>query len=83
MPLLSSSAVSISVFVRYSEILESAARNTDFVDVGEEGRMKCVEGGEELGVVGGEEASELEREGGGQLEVEERRRKGKLREGRR
>jgi hypothetical protein len=64
-------------------ILESAARNTDFADVGEEGRMKCAEGGEEVGVVDGEEVSELEREGGGQLEVEERRRKGNVREGRR
>jgi hypothetical protein len=46
--------------------LERAARSTDFADVGEEGRMKCAEGGEELGVVDGEEGEEigeLEREG--------------------
>jgi hypothetical protein len=45
--------------------LESAARSTAFADVGEEGRMKCAEGGEEEGVVAGEEVAELEREGGG------------------
>jgi hypothetical protein len=49
--------------------------------VGEEGRMECAEGGEEEGVVDGDEVSELEREGGGQLEAEDRRRKGKVREG--
>lgn len=49
----------------YSGILESAARSTAFADVGEEGRMKCAEGGEEEGVVAGEEVAELEREGGG------------------
>ena len=46
--------------------MERAARSTDFADVGEEGRMKCAEGGEELGVVDGEEGEEigeLEREG--------------------
>jgi hypothetical protein len=45
--------------------LESAARSTAFADVGEEGRMNCAEGGEEEGVVAGEEVAELEREGGG------------------
>ena len=49
----------------YSGILESAARSTDFADVGEEGRMKCADGGEEDGVVAGDEVAELEREGGG------------------
>jgi hypothetical protein len=44
--------------------LESAARSTDFAFVGEEGRMKCAEGGEDEGVVAGEEVAELEREGG-------------------
>lgn len=33
--------------------------------MGEEGRTKCAEGGEEEGVVEGEEVGELEREGGG------------------
>ena len=43
--------------------MERAARSTDFADVGEEGRMKCAEGGEDEGVVAGEEVAELEREG--------------------
>jgi hypothetical protein len=48
--------------------------------------MKCAEGGEEPGVVDGEqgeEVGELQREGTAQEEAEERRRKGKEREGRR
>jgi hypothetical protein len=82
-----SASRSCAVFLRlYSGILERAARSTDFADVGEEGRMKCAEGGEEPGVVDGEqgeEVGELEREGTAQEEAEERRRKGKEREGRR
>jgi hypothetical protein len=61
----SSCSVSTCLLFLYSGILDSAARNTDFADVGEEGRMKCVEGGEEEGVVDGEEVGELDREGGG------------------
>ncbi len=65
-----SSSLSLSAFSLcpspplYSGILESAARSTDFAFVGEEGRMKCAEGGEDEGVVAGEEVAELEREGG-------------------
>jgi hypothetical protein len=67
----------------YSGILESAARSAAFADVGEEDRTKYAEGGEEDGVVAGEEVAELEREGGELEEVEDRRRKGKESEGRR
>lgn len=61
----SSSSVTNRILVPYSGILERAARRNDFADVGEDGRMKCAEGGEEEGVVDGEEVGELDSEGGG------------------
>jgi hypothetical protein len=61
----SSCLLSGCILCPYSGILKSAARSTDFADVSEEGSIKCADGGEEEGVVDGEEVGELEREGGG------------------